>query len=516
MSHLSLKPMISRAAHLALGALLMTTSAAAQTVPQLSSSAPAVTASAAAPAKLRRLPLFVGGTTLAGWIKADRQLFATPGIGTVVAGKGGIAARVPAVLSLIAQGRYQILHIQPDHLRDGAGRLDPVRAAVERLARAAESAGMKVVLARPLSFGAPPSRDDEALADWMKAEALARGYQFADYRHVDFHPEIAVDSPARLGLVSNTLRGALDAAFRAVPGMTGEAVAQRERERVNALPDGPGSGPYPAIHGIEPALPGAVLYRPANLALFTKTRLPVLIFGNGGCMGDGNSARLLLTEIASHGYLVIAPGAMLDGPGGLRGYPEGANVPADQPGRGVAPADMVHVLDWASAPASSNGGWADFVDAKRIGVAGWSCGGLLALGLAPDPRIRTTIVFDSGLFPAGEAGMPGLTVDKSTLGQLHAPILYLLGGITDVAYTNGTDDFARIDRVPAVLASRDVGHSGTFFEPNGGLWAIVARRWLDWQLKGDDDAAADFASPGCRLCSDPSWTIRRNARVVAP
>lgn len=503
------KAKMPRAVHIALLAMLMASPAVAQPVPS-------TPGAAAAPAVVRRLPLFVGGAALAGWIKADPGLFATPGIGTLVAGKGGIPAQVPAALSRIAEGRYQILHVQPDHLPDGAGQFEPVRAAVERLAHAAEAAGMKVVLARPLGFAAAPSRDDEALASWMAAEALARGYQFADYRHVDFHPEIAVDSPARLGLVSNTLRGALDAAFRAVPGMTGDAVAHRERERINALPDGPGSGPYPAIHGIEPALPGAVVYRPANLALFAKRRLPMLIFANGGCMADGNSARLLLTEIASHGYLVIAPGAMLEGPGGLRGYPEGANVPADQPGRGVAPADMVHVLDWASGSAAANGGWADFVDAKRIGVAGWSCGGLLALGLAPDPRIRTTIVFDSGLFPAGEAGMPGLTVDKSTLGRLHAPILYLLGGITDVAYTNGTDDFARIDRVPAVLASRDMGHSGTFFEPNGGLWAVVARRWLDWQLKGDGDAAADFAGHDCRLCSDPNWTIRRNARVVAP
>ena len=318
----SLKRTMPRVISIALLALLITSPVAAKP--------PSPTGAAAGPATVRRLPLFVGGAALAGWIKADPKLFATPGIGTLVAGKGGIAGRVPAALTLIAERRYQILHIQPDHLQDGAGQLEPVRTAVERLALAANAAGMKVVLARPLSFAKAPSRDDEALSSWMAAEGLEHGYQFADYRRVDFHPEIAVDSPARLALVSNTLRGALDAAFRAVPGMTGAAVAQRERERLNALPDGQGSGSYPAIHGIEPALPGAVLYRPANLALFTRTRLPVLIFANGGCMGDGNSARLLLTEIASHGYLVIAPGAMLEGPGGLRGYPEGANVPADQ------------------------------------------------------------------------------------------------------------------------------------------------------------------------------------------
>jgi dienelactone hydrolase len=447
-------------------------------------------------------------------MRVDPALFDFPGVGTLLTGKGGLAAQEAAVRAQVDSGRYQVLHLQPDHLVDGKGQLEATRNAVDRLAQAAQRAGLKVVLARPLGLAAGASQDDEALAQWMQDTALARGYHYADYNHIDFHPEIKVDSPARLALVSNTLRGALDAAFRAVPGLSDEGVLRREREHRNGLPDEPGNGPYPAIHGIEPALPGAVVYRPANLALFEQTKLPVVIFGNGGCTPDANSARRLLTEIASHGYLVIVPGAMLEGPGGLRNYPQGAALVPDRPGLGVTPAEMTRALDWASADAAGNGGWARYIDKAHIGVAGLSCGGLLALGLSPDPRIRTTIVFDSGLFPAGGAGMPGLTVDKTMLSRLHAPILYMLGGMTDVAYTNGTDDFARISSVPAVLVSRDVGHSATFFEPQGGLWAVVARRWLDWQLKGDRDASTEFVGPDCRLCRDLNWTVRRNPRVV--
>jgi dienelactone hydrolase len=487
------------------------------TVPAIAQSAAAHTGAAARPAaSVRRLPLFVGGATLRNWMRVDPVLFDFPGVGTVLTGKGGLATREAEVLTAIGSGRYQVLHLQPDHLPEGRGQLESTRNAVDRLAQAAKRAGMKVVLARPLGFAAGAARDDEGLAQWMQATALSRGYAYADYNKIDFHPEIKVDRPAKLALVSNTVRGALDAAFRAVPGVSDAAVLKQERERLNGLPDEPGSGPYPAIHGVEPALPGAVVYRPANLTLFEQARLPVLIFGNGGCMPDASNARRLLTEIASHGYLVIVPGAMLEGPGGLRNYPQGAAMAPDRPGQGVTPADMTRMLDWASADAAGNGGWGRYMDRERIGVAGWSCGGLLALGLSPDPRIRTTIVFDSGLFPAGGAGMPGLNVDKSVLGKLHAPILYMLGGMTDVAYTNGTDDFSRINAVPAVLVSRDVGHSATFFEPQGGLWAAVARKWLDWRLKGDRAAASEFAGPDCRLCRDPDWIVRRNSRVTAP
>lgn len=88
-------------------------------------------------------------------------------------------------------------------------------------------------------------------------------------------------------------------------------------------------------------------------------------------------------------------------------------------------------------------------------------------------------------------------------------MIYLLGGKSDIAYPNGTDDFARIDTVPALLASHDVGHGGTFMQPNGGVEAQVTREWLDWQLFGDQAAAKVFMGPDCGLCRDPQWTVSR-------
>ena len=70
-----------------------------------------------------------------------------------------------------------------------------------------------------------------------------------------------------------------------------------------------------------------------------------------------------------------------------------------------------------------------------------------------------------------------------------------------------TDDVGRIDRVPVFFASLPVGHGGTFSAPDGGDWARVSARWLDWQLKGNADASLDFAGKDCRLCTDSRWTI---------
>ena len=58
-----------------------------------------------------------------------------------------------------------------------------------------------------------------------------------------------------------------------------------------------------------------VVYQPKDLAgAESKGKLGVYVWGNGGCSADGASSRFHLTEIASHGYVVIVPGKILSGP----------------------------------------------------------------------------------------------------------------------------------------------------------------------------------------------------------
>ncbi len=102
-----------------------------------------------------------------------------------------------------------------------------------------------------------------------------------------------------------------------------------------------------------------------------------------------------------------------------------------------------------------------------------------------------------------------LVTDKAWLQNLHTPVLYIIGNISDVGSAVARDDFSRIDHVPVFLAQLDVGHGGTFKEPFGGAAARAARLWFDWQLKGKRSAAASFSGAQCGLCTDPIWVIQR-------
>jgi hypothetical protein len=102
-----------------------------------------------------------------------------------------------------------------------------------------------------------------------------------------------------------------------------------------------------------------------------------------------------------------------------------------------------------------------------------------------------------------------MDLTKDALLNLHTPVIYIMGGPSDIAYPNGMDDYARIAHVPAVIANLPVGHGGTFQEPNGGAAASVAVSWLDWQLRDDAQAARRFVGADCGLCKDASWTLER-------
>ena len=124
------------------------------------------------------------------------------------------------------------------------------------------------------------------------------------------------------------------------------------------------------------------------------------------------------------------------------------------------------------------------------------------LANAGDPRLKTYLILNAGM-----GKMEMADASAKSLKALHGPILYLVGGTTDVAWKNAQMDYDAIKRVPVVLADNTTsGHGGTYDQPLGGANARMVTSWLDWHLKGKSEHEAVFL--GGDLTMYPQWTIK--------
>jgi cellulase/cellobiase CelA1 len=240
-----------------------------------------------------------------------------------------------------------------------------------------------------------------------------------------------------------------------------------------------GSGPYPADYETSTGLPNHTIYRPQTLP---SERLPIFVWGNGGCAASGTAQVNFLREISSHGFLAIANGS-----------PNGSGSTTSQM--------LTQSIDWAVAENSRQGSkYYGKLDTTKIAVAGWSCGGLEAYAVSADPRVTTTGIFSSGLLN---------DADDYQLKRLTKPIAYFIGGPSDIAYPNAMDDWGKLPSgLPAFMGNLNVGHGGTYDQPNGGEFGRVAVLYLKWRLKGDATAGATFVGADCGLCRS-QWTVQQ-------
>jgi dienelactone hydrolase len=308
-----------------------------------------------------------------------------------------------------------------------------------------------------------------------------------------------------------------------------------------------GTGPYKAILSGDSTLPTHTIYRPRDLKPFGPTRrLPVVAFANGGCRASSGEFRNLLSEVASHGYLVVAIGAA--GTAAVAGSEEHVGT--------SKASQLLDAVDWATRQsAQPHSIFFQKIDTSKVAVVGQSCGGMQALAVSADPRISTSIILNSSSAIAGGPGAaPKSAVAPASRGQygsagadvqslmgslnkasqrytpygppntltmnqdvpsaagplptLHAPIAYIAGGPSDLAYAGAQRDFNAITNLPVVFINQNVGHyPGTYRQPNGGAFAIAVTAWLQWQLRGDPAAKKMFVGADCGLCRDATWTV---------
>ena len=321
-----------------------------------------------------------------------------------------------------------------------------------------------------------------------------------------------------------------------------------------------GTGPYKSEVVGDASCPAFTIYRPQNLndLVAKQGALPVVVYANGACFNNNVEMRLLLSEVASYGYVIAAIGpydeedVMAQWRGVLKSaYPEtkgevimangekilpltpeeikarqeqqakqrelaaknakknkkkqqAAQVPAFQ----TYPKMLLEVLSWLTDQNATKGSeYYHCLDLDHVAAMGQSCGGAQVLGVAHDPRIKTCVMLNSGI---GDMEMMGST--KECLKNLHQPMFYMIGGPGDIAYANAQKDYERIaDNIPVVMLNSKDGHSGTYYEKHGGNYAKAVIKWLDWQLKGKVGQSALFLDDEYLKMKFPEWQgVRKN------
>lgn len=258
--------------------------------------------------------------------------------------------------------------------------------------------------------------------------------------------------------------------------------------RNSVVMDGGGSGPYKAVMTDDGSLPGFTIYRPGDIQSASKVEgaLPVVLFGNGGCYRSSQPYAKFLTEIASHGYVLMAVGEWR-----IEHDPDEAKVWELDDEKSTlkindAKSLVNTALNWLEKENQRAGSeFYQTVNTHNVAAMGYSCGGIQALimGTLGDKRIKTVVGMNTGAFIDG--GPLNGMITKDDLQKLTTPIIYMLGGEKDDAAPNGRDDFKRINHVPVVLATYpSVGHTATYQDHQGGAFGQMARTWLDYQLKG--------------------------------
>lgn len=266
------------------------------------------------------------------------------------------------------------------------------------------------------------------------------------------------------------------------------------------LPVNVGERPHGAIdtyHSVireRAPFPGYTVYRPAE-----PGRYPVVVWGNGGARNSNEEFQTFLSQVAAHGFVIIAIGEL-----DARFCP-----PVGEPD----PAKMTWVVDWVSHdPGDGEGAELRHqIEASKVAVMGQSAGGVQAWGAAGHPAVSSMASWNSG----SAIGIQ----DRDRTGAVHGPVLIVCGGPHDFATEWSRADYEALpSRLPAVFVEHvGAGHIGLFHGTNDPQAALagatvigqevevqastLAVHWLDYTLNDNKEAGKYFLG-------DDAWINR--------
>jgi len=307
--------------------------------------------------------------------------------------------------------------------------------------------------------------------------------------------------------------------------MNAQTIASRQIENG-------GQGEFKSIVVSDESLPDFTIYRPADLqaAVNKLGPLPVIVFANGGCSRNPRDDEKFNSEIASYGFVLIGVGKYSElsldevhaaikflGEEKIKFIDDTVSVNLIQdiideydPKGKSQPSDLIDGMNWAQKQASNpNSEYYHMIDPNNIGIMGSSCGGVQALEVSYDTRIKTLIMKNSGMMKMRGNFMNGISFEQENLQEIKVPMLYMCGDETDLAYKNAASDFETLNNIPVAFCSCLLcGHMGTTQEPFGGEMSRIVIAWLQSQLRGDKEATKVFTDPKVQHKSYDNWIIK--------